>query len=118
MQSLPSNKDIQDRIHKAYHKLTRLRHDGTRCPFVCSVCDEFITSGNDVYVVEGDFMSRIRNMLQWDNTRNAVAVEQVKDQFSCVNVELYQQLEHDLSYMDMSPRATVMKKQQGQNILD
>ena len=109
--ALPSAQEIENRVNDRYDALFHHDPQGNRLPFVCCVCDEFLTHPEDICYVTVAMMRKMEKILSWENfpdSRRAVEIEQFF-RFP----EIYNSIvKEDLSFlarMALSPRGIISR---------
>ena len=111
----PAN-EFQKRVNDRYDALFHECPNGSRMPFVCCICNEFILSSNDKAEVSCDAMKKMKEVLSWKGFKDPKHPKEIEKYFqfdptksvidSCTDFLFLQE-------MCLSPRGVLRKPQRG-----
>ena len=64
---LPTAEAIQESVNKRFDSLFHMDGSGRRSPFVCVVCDEFITKHPQKYQLSLKTLASVKDKFRWSN---------------------------------------------------
>ena len=103
---------IQKRVNDRYDAMFHDCPDGTRVPFVCAICDEFIITQGNKHLVTSQAMKKMENVLSWQSLSDLARPRALEEYFrfdlsksSIDDASEFQYLEK----MALSPRGVIEK---------
>ena len=106
MDKLPEVRSIQERINQRYDELWWKDDSGKGHPFVCTICDEILFSGNDVHVIDPQKLENARSQFTWEgNLDNSERIPALEEYYNFEGNG-----EDWLKGMALSPRGRVFRK--------
>ena len=107
--ALPSAQEIENRVNERYDGLFHHDPQGNRLPFICCVCDKFLTHSQDICYVTVAMMRKMEKILCWENFPNSRRAVEIEQFFRLP--EIYNSIMKDdlnfLARMALSPRGII-----------
>jgi len=102
---------VQKRLNKRFDKIFHRKKDGSKIPYVCSICDEFILHSKDVNWFSIDLLKQKRNLLAWEKVlRTSERKEELENAFQLNDNDNQLSDSAFLKGMALSPRGCFGRK--------
>jgi len=115
LRKLPVKAEIIGSINNRYEELFGRNINGERCMLICSFCDEFILSKDELFYVKIDSLKKKKYLFDWKQhfatgDHEPVAVRTLKEQFMFPDFKQLKYEMHWLKDLCLSPRGIIGKK--------
>ena len=108
--TLPSNRNIRERINTHIDDLHFANKDGERVPYVCTICDEYILNRNDVEKISVKKMKEAAKILSWDRLEATERISDLEVKY-CFQQDIPSEKDSSwLKGLALSPRGCVFRE--------
>ena len=76
-----SVEEIQKRVNDRYDAMFHDCPDGSRVPYVCAICDEFIITQSNKHLVTSQAMQKMEKLLSWQSLRKNARPRALEEHF-------------------------------------
>ena len=113
---LPSVHDVQDRINQRFDELFHYYDDGTRAPYVCSFCDEFLLCPQETSFVRIQDLYQNTDLFEWTNLDPSERIPALEEYYRFNDRDQHLQSHPWVKELALSPRGVLGKKKRGKEL--